>query len=76
MFAVDMPDGEDPATGSAAGPFGAWLSEHLGVVHVDVDQAVEIGAHSRLTVDTTSGIVVSGGTRIVGTGTFEVSTVS
>ena len=72
MFSADMPDGEDPATGSAVGPFGVWASRHLGLEHVIVDQGVEVGANSRLTVDLTNGVVVSGGVRIIGTGTFEV----
>ncbi|MBV9279497.1 MAG: PhzF family phenazine biosynthesis protein [Chloroflexi bacterium] len=45
--------GEDPATGSAAGPLGAYLV-HYGVHRagaMDVEQGVEMGRPSRIVVD-------------------------
>jgi trans-2,3-dihydro-3-hydroxyanthranilate isomerase len=40
--------GEDPATGSAAGPLCAYLERRTGVDHVEIAQGVEIGRPSRL----------------------------
>jgi trans-2,3-dihydro-3-hydroxyanthranilate isomerase len=71
-FAPAVPTGEDPATGSAAGPFGAYLARHTGAESVVIDQGVEMGSPSRLEVDVTDGIRVSGGVRIVGTGVHEM----
>ncbi len=68
-FALDMTSGEDPATGSAAGPFGAYLNRYRDISSVVVDQGIEMGSPSRLYVDTTDGIAVAGAVRIVGTGT-------
>lgn len=73
-FSLDLTGGEDPATGSAAGPFGAYLNEHRGETVVVVDQGVEMGSPSRLYVDTTEGIRVSGGVRIAGTGVHDLPT--
>ena len=41
-------DGEDPATGSAAGPLCAWLAARTGVPALEVMQGVEMGRASRL----------------------------
>jgi trans-2,3-dihydro-3-hydroxyanthranilate isomerase len=41
-------DGEDPATGSAAGPLCAWLAARTGVTALEVTQGVEMGRASRL----------------------------
>ena len=41
-------DGEDPATGSAAGPLCAWLAARTGVPALEVTQGVEMGRASRL----------------------------
>jgi trans-2,3-dihydro-3-hydroxyanthranilate isomerase len=71
-FSLDLTGGEDPATGSAAGPFGAYLKHHRGETVIVIDQGVEMGSPSRLYVDTTYGIRVSGRVRIVGTGLHEV----
>ena len=43
--------GEDPATGSAAGPLCAYLQEHAGATRVDIAQGVEMGRPSRLVAD-------------------------
>lgn len=71
-FAPSIPNGEDAATGSAAGPLGAYLSRHLGIDVASIDQGIEMGSPSRLDVDTTDGITVSGGVRIVGAGRHEI----
>jgi predicted PhzF superfamily epimerase YddE/YHI9 len=57
-FSLDLTGGEDPATGSAAGPFGAYLKARRGETVIVVDQGVEMGSPSRLYVDTTDGIHV------------------
>lgn len=71
-FAPAIPSGEDPATGSAAGPLGAYVGRYLGVSSISIDQGVEIDSPSRLDVDTTDGIRVAGGVRIVGSGRHEL----
>ena len=43
-----FPAGEDPATGSAAGPLCAWLAARTGVPALEVTQGVEMGRPSRL----------------------------
>ncbi len=43
-----FPGGEDPATGSAAGPLCAWLAARTGVLALEVTQGVEMGRSSRL----------------------------
>lgn len=67
-FALDTVGGEDPATGSAAGPLGAYLRERRGLERLVVDQGVEMGEPSRLEVDVTEGIRVEGSVHIRGTG--------
>ena len=71
-FSLDVVGGEDPATGSAAGPFGAYLRERIGLTGLGISQGVDMGEPSRLRVDTSDGIVVSGGVHIVGTGTVSL----
>jgi trans-2,3-dihydro-3-hydroxyanthranilate isomerase len=71
-FSLDVVGGEDPATGSAAGPFGAYLRERIGLTQVRISQGVDMGEPSRLRVDTSDGIVVSGDVHIVGTGTVSL----
>lgn len=67
-FSLDVVGGEDPATGSAAGPFGAYLRERIGLTGLGISQGVDMGEPSRLRVDTSDDIVVSGDVHIVGTG--------
>lgn len=67
-FGTDLAGGEDPATGSAAGPFGAYLKRYTGLDTLVVHQGVEMGCPSVLHVDTSDGIVVSGDVQIVGEG--------
>lgn len=64
--------GQDPATGSAAGPLGAYVKRHTGVIAIRVDQGIEMGAHSVLQVSTADDIVVSGTVWLVGTGTLRL----
>ncbi|MFL5835724.1 MAG: PhzF family phenazine biosynthesis protein [Solirubrobacteraceae bacterium] len=47
-FTPVVAGGEDPATGSAAGPLCAFLSHHTGSDHVEIEQGVEIGRPSLL----------------------------
>ena len=72
--------GEDPATGSAAGPLGAYLATHRlagapgGVV---IAQGEMVGRPSFLHVDVqpegeSLAVRVGGGVRIVGEGVFRV----
>ncbi len=65
---TDLAGGEDPATGSAAGPFGAYLKEYTGLTALRITQGVEMRCPSVLLVDTSDGVVVSGGVHIVGEG--------
>ncbi len=71
-FALDTVGGEDPATGSAAGPLGAYLRERRGLQSLVVDQGVEMGEPSRLLVDTSDGVRVEGAVHISGTGTVSL----
>ena len=53
--------GEDPATGSAAGPLCAYLAERLGVRALEIEQGVEMGRPSRLLAERVkTGVRVSG----------------
>jgi len=47
-FTSVVAGGEDPATGSAAGPLCAYLSHHTGSDHVEIEQGVQIGRPSLL----------------------------
>jgi trans-2,3-dihydro-3-hydroxyanthranilate isomerase len=67
--------GEDAATGSAAGPLGAYLARlnGPGPTRVLIRQGVEIGRPSLLEVESDregTSVVVSGGVRLVGRGEF------
>lgn len=72
-LALDLPGYEDPATGSAAGPFGAWVAVQGGRTRIRVVQGVEMGDRSDIDVDTTDDIVVSGQVLVRATGTIELS---
>jgi trans-2,3-dihydro-3-hydroxyanthranilate isomerase len=52
FFAPDPAIGEDPATGSAAGPLCAYLHRHTGCRAVEITQGVEMGRPSRLLAET------------------------
>ena len=56
-----FPDGEDPATGSAAGPLCAWLAERGGGAALEVAQGVEMGRASRISCRMDGGRVRVGG---------------
>jgi trans-2,3-dihydro-3-hydroxyanthranilate isomerase len=72
--------GEDPATGSAAGPLGAYLATHrLAAMpgRIVIAQGEMVGRPSFLHVDVQDGagpfvVRVGGGVRIVGEGSFRV----
>jgi trans-2,3-dihydro-3-hydroxyanthranilate isomerase len=55
MFATLVPGGEDPATGSAAGPLGAYLAERAGCERVVIRQGEEMGRPSVLEVEMVDG---------------------
>jgi trans-2,3-dihydro-3-hydroxyanthranilate isomerase len=80
MFDSDLGVGEDPATGSAAGPLGAYLAEHglLGMPgRIEVSQGEQVGRPSLLQVDVSSEADgwrawVGGRVRLVGDGEFRL----
>ncbi|HXY71544.1 MAG TPA: PhzF family phenazine biosynthesis protein [Actinomycetota bacterium] len=79
LFDADLGVGEDPATGSAAGPLGAYLVHHgvLAPGEIVVSQGVEIGRPSTLVVDVADDggsltVHVGGGVAIVGEGRFDL----
>jgi trans-2,3-dihydro-3-hydroxyanthranilate isomerase len=47
--------GEDPATGSAAGPLGAYLAKHAGCERLVIRQGEEMGRQSLLEVEMVDG---------------------
>jgi trans-2,3-dihydro-3-hydroxyanthranilate isomerase len=80
MFDVSLEIGEDPATGSAAGPLGAYLAER-GLLEVPgsftIAQGEMVGRASFLHVEVgrngdSWSVRVGGGVRLVGSGVFEV----
>jgi trans-2,3-dihydro-3-hydroxyanthranilate isomerase len=80
MFDSEFGIGEDPATGSAAGPLGAYLAEYgdLGTTRpVSIRQGEQVGRPSELHVearreDGSWRVRVGGGVHIVGRGAFEL----
>ena len=80
MFDRSRSIGEDPATGSAAGPLGAYLAEHglAGLPgRATVAQGEAVGRPSFLDIevvrdDDTWHVRVGGGVRIVGNGVFHL----
>jgi trans-2,3-dihydro-3-hydroxyanthranilate isomerase len=48
MFTTMVEGGEDPATGSAAGPLCAYLNRYAGVDEIEITQGVEMGRPSIL----------------------------
>lgn len=65
MFTTLAAEGEDPATGSAAGPLLAFLNAHDGREHVSITQGVEMGRPSRLDCTWEAGRVRVGGDVVV-----------
>jgi trans-2,3-dihydro-3-hydroxyanthranilate isomerase len=80
MFDAGAGVGEDPATGSAAGPLGAYLADRgrAGMPgRVVVAQGEQIGRPSFLHVEVAReedrlGVRVGGGVRVVGEGSFRL----
>ena len=79
MFDRELGVGEDPATGSAAGPLGAYLAEHglAGMPHrrVLIRQGEQVGRPSELHVEVSREAGawrprVGGGVHVVGSGEF------
>jgi trans-2,3-dihydro-3-hydroxyanthranilate isomerase len=58
-------EGEDPATGSAAGPLLAYAKARLGIERLDVLQGVEMGRPSRLLAQMEDGRARVGGDVVV-----------
>jgi trans-2,3-dihydro-3-hydroxyanthranilate isomerase len=65
MFARFAPDGEDPATGSAAGPLCAYLGRREGWSRVEVTQGVEIERPGRLLAEVEGDRVRVGGDVVI-----------
>lgn len=80
MFDSEFGIGEDPATGSAAGPLGAYLAEYGGLDKtwsVTIRQGEQVGRPSELHVEVGREadawrVRVGGGVHIVGRGAFEL----
>jgi trans-2,3-dihydro-3-hydroxyanthranilate isomerase len=64
-FATRAETGEDPATGSAAGPLCAYLAQRTGVLGWTVTQGVEMGRASRLVAQLEDDRVRVGGDAVV-----------
>jgi trans-2,3-dihydro-3-hydroxyanthranilate isomerase len=64
-FAATAAQGEDPATGSAAGPLCALVARHAGVARLDIRQGIEIGRPSRLRAEIDGDRVRVGGDVVV-----------
>ncbi|MGH2947627.1 MAG: PhzF family phenazine biosynthesis protein [Solirubrobacteraceae bacterium] len=64
-FARFQAEGEDPATGSAAGPLMAYVHERLGLDRLEVAQGVEMGRPSRLLASMEDGRARVGGDVVV-----------
>lgn len=80
MFDAELGIGEDPATGGAAGPLGAYLAEHrlAGMPgSAVIRQGERVGRPSELHIVTERGddgwrVRVGGGVHVVGRGEFDV----
>jgi PhzF family phenazine biosynthesis protein len=86
VFAIDGPrsaiarffdpaigQSEDPATGSAAGPLGAYLAERGLTGELRIHQGENVGRPSLLRADPQDeGVWVSGGVHLVGEGVFDL----
>jgi trans-2,3-dihydro-3-hydroxyanthranilate isomerase len=64
MFAPTMGVPEDPATGSGAGPLGAYFARHLGATSLLIEQGVEMGRPSLLHVDASNSRPRVGGSAV------------
>ncbi len=73
LFAPGVGVGEDPATGSAAGPLGAYLAERGLTGELSIRQGESLGRPSILRADPQDeGVWVSGGVHLVGEGVFDL----
>jgi len=73
FFFRDPRVGEDPATGSAAGPLCAYLNRHAGFPAVKITQGVEMGRPSHLRAEAVNDhIRVSGDVVVVVDGTVKL----
>lgn len=64
-FATRAETGEDPATGSAAGPLCAYLAQRTGIRELTISQGVEMGRASRLVARIEGDRVRVGGDAVV-----------
>jgi trans-2,3-dihydro-3-hydroxyanthranilate isomerase len=64
-FATRAEMGEDPATGSAAGPLCAYLAERTGLQGLTISQGVEMGRASRIVAQVEGERVRVGGDVVV-----------
>ena len=64
-FATRVETGEDPATGSAAGPLCAYLAQRTGTLGLTISQGVEMGRASRLVARIEGDRVRVGGDAVV-----------
>ena len=64
-FATRAESGEDPATGSAAGPLCAYVAKRTGVQGLTISQGVEMGRASRLVAQVEGDRVRVGGDAVV-----------
>ncbi len=65
MFAPAVGVPEDPATGSGAGPLGAYFARHLGVTSLLIEQGVEMGRPSTLHADASAARPRVGGRAVI-----------
>ncbi|HEX6548689.1 MAG TPA: PhzF family phenazine biosynthesis protein [Candidatus Dormibacteraeota bacterium] len=73
MFVPALASGEDPATGSAAGPLGAYAARHLGIRSLVIEQGVEMGRPSLIQVEAgDNGPRVGGSAVVVASGSLEL----
>lgn len=72
-FGQDIVGGEDPATGSAAAPLGAYLQATVGGDRFAIDQGVAMGEPSHITVTVDAGRpTIVGEVRFLGSGTIDL----
>jgi trans-2,3-dihydro-3-hydroxyanthranilate isomerase len=81
MFAPGLGVGEDPATGSAAGPLAVHLARHGSIAYgeqIEITQGVEIGRPATLLATATGSeqrlerVEVAGWAVIVGAGELRI----
>jgi trans-2,3-dihydro-3-hydroxyanthranilate isomerase len=64
-FAREAEMGEDPATGSAAGPLAAYVAQRTGALRLDISQGVEMGRGANLHTEIEGDRVRVGGDVVV-----------